>query len=387
MLKIALCLVVLVLAVATAQIIPNQYIIQFKDNTPLAVRNSHFGNLTTNGLFALTGSLIKDKWEIGSFSGYSATIFSADLVKIISALPAVLSVEPDQIVKKQACAAQGYTKGLWGLNRITTTPILPNEGYKYNDVAGAGVDNYVVDTGILVSHTDFGGRAVQGKSFVSGESTSIDLNGHGTHCAGTIGGTQYGIAKKSTLIAVKVLDKNGSGALSSIISGCDWVASEHKRKGRPSTANLSLGAKLNLAVNNAVNALFDAGVFVAVAAGNSNENACNWSPASAAKPVSVGATDSSDILTSFSNWGTCVDVLAPGKDIQSAWIGSNTATTTISGTSMASPHVAGVASLYLSLNKNATPQAVKNWLVARAVSVNISDRRGSPDKLLHQGCY
>jgi len=384
--KSIFCLVLL-LAVATAQIIPNHYIIQFRDNTPLPVRESHLQKISAVPTFAATGSIIKDRWEIGNFSGYSANIFSSDILKHIASSSEVLVVEPDQIVTKQACGQQTYSRGLWGLNRITTVPILPIEGYKYNTKAGEGTDNYVIDTGILVSHSDFGGRAKQGISYVSGESTSIDLNGHGTHCAGTIGGSQYGIAKKSTLIAVKVLDKNGSGSLTAIINGCNWVANQVKSSKRPSTANLSLGAGLSTTVNNAVNSLFDAGVFVAVAAGNSNANACNYSPASATKPVSVGATDSSDILASFSNWGNCVDVLAPGRDILSAWIGSNTATATISGTSMASPHVAGVAAMYLSLHPNASPAAVKTWLIGRSIDVNISDRRGSPDRLLHQGCY
>eukprot|EP01088_Endostelium_zonatum_P009676 TRINITY_DN22971_c0_g1_i1.p1 TRINITY_DN22971_c0_g1~~TRINITY_DN22971_c0_g1_i1.p1 ORF type:complete len:388 (-),score=89.63 TRINITY_DN22971_c0_g1_i1:38-1201(-) len=387
MLKLAVLCLVLVLGVATAQIIPNEYIIQFKDDTPLKIREMHMQNISTLGVFAQTGCTIKDRWEIGSFSGYSANIYSQEVLKHIAASYDVLIVEPNQIVTKQLCATQAYSKGLWGLNRISTVPILPIDGYKYNDKGGEGVDNYVIDTGILVSHTDFGGRAKQGISYVSGESTSIDLNGHGTHCAGTIGGSQYGIAKKSTLIAVKVLGKDGSGTLNGIINGCNWVAGQVKSSRRPSTANLSLGAGLSTTVNNAVNSLFDAGVFVAVAAGNSNANACNYSPASATKPVCVGATDSSDILASFSNWGTCVDVLAPGRDILSAWIGSNTATATISGTSMASPHVAGVAAGYLGLHPSATPTQVRTWLLARGINVNISDRRGSPDRLLHQGCY
>jgi subtilisin family serine protease len=352
------------------------------------LRSSHIKNVTSLSLWtASKDNIVKDHWEIGYFSGYSANIYSSELVSYIAASPYVAHIEPDQIVTKSACAKQTTNTGLWGLNRITTRTILPAEGFQYNDQGGAGVDAYIIDTGINSRHVDFTGRAKLGISYVTSEPTAEDQNGHGTHCAGTIGGNTYGIAKKSTLIGVKVLDRNGSGTLNAIINGCNWVAAQRRSSGRRSTANLSLGSSYSATVNNAVNALWDAGVFVAVAAGNSNANACNYSPASATSPVSVGATDSSDMLTYFSNWGNCVDILAPGMNVLSAWIGSTTATNTISGTSMASPHVAGVATLYMGVNPSATAAQVKNWMIGRAVSVNIGDRRGSPDRLLHNGCY
>jgi len=384
--KVTALLVILV-AVASAQIIPGQYVIQFRDNTPASIRDSHLANITAHKYWVESNDAIKERWEIGYFSGYSANIKSQEVLKFIASSPDVAIIENDQIVTKSACSKETYQKGLWGLNRITTKSILTGEGYQYNSVAGSGVDAYVIDTGILVSHVDFEGRAKQGISYVSGETTSIDLNGHGTHCAGTIGGKTYGIAKKATLIAVKVLGKTGSGTLNGIISGVNWVSQEAKKSKRPSTANLSLGAGSSTVLNNAIDALVNGGVFAAVAAGNDNQNACNYSPASASKSVCVGATDSSDILAYFSNWGNCTDILAPGKDILSAWIGSNTASNTISGTSMAAPHVAGVATLYLSLNQGASPTTVRNWMIGRANTAVISDRRGSPDRLLYQGCY
>eukprot|EP01088_Endostelium_zonatum_P006906 TRINITY_DN19048_c0_g1_i1.p1 TRINITY_DN19048_c0_g1~~TRINITY_DN19048_c0_g1_i1.p1 ORF type:complete len:396 (-),score=76.27 TRINITY_DN19048_c0_g1_i1:46-1233(-) len=389
----ALCLV-LTLGIASAQIIPNEYIILFRENTTQSSRDLHIRNITSLnllGLNPLLSVLVKDRWTIGNFAGYSANILSPIILQLITSAREIESIEPNQIVRIQqtsTCRTQSYSRGLWGLNRITTARTTTTAGYKYLDFGGSGIDNYVLDTGINLNHTDFGGRAIAGVSFVSGEPTSFDLNGHGTHCAGTIGGATYGIAKRSTLIAVKVLGQDGSGSLSSVLSGCEWVANRTKTTRRRSTANLSLGASFSSAVNRAVNSLWDAGVFVAVAAGNSNVSACNASPASAEKVVAVGATDINDNLASYSNWGSCVDIIAPGSGIQSTWIGSNTASATSSGTSMASPHVAGVASLYMSAFRNVTtPAQVRSWLLGRASKVGIKNLRGTPDLLLFQGCY
>jgi len=248
------------------------------------------------------------------------------------------------------------------------------------------VNAYIVDTGVLPTHTQFGGRATMGANFITNEQ-SIDLNGHGTHCAGTVAGQTYGVAKKSTVIGVKVLDRNGSGSTANVISGYNWVAGQRRSNQKPCTVNVSLGGSYDATENNAVDALVDTGCFVAVAAGNSNRDACNYSPASAPKAYCVGATDSSDIRAYFSNFGRCVNVMAPGVNVLSAYIGSNTASATLSGTSMAAPHVCGVATSYLSTNPSATPAQVGTWMNNRAVKDVLTDVNGSPNALLHQGCF
>ena len=214
----------------------------------------------------------------------------------------------------------------------------------------------MIDTGILASHIEFEARVKPGMSVISDRRGTTDCNGHGTHVAGTIGSKTYGVAKKVNLIPVRVLDCRGSGSTSGVISGIDWVA---KNASKPAVANLSLGGSYSISINNAVaNLVRVAGVVVVVAAGNSNADACNSSPASELTALTVGASQSSDSRASYSNYGTCLDLFAPGTDIKSTWIGSNIATNTISGTSMASPHVAGVAALYLSANPGATPEKV-----------------------------
>jgi len=248
------------------------------------------------------------------------------------------------------------------------------------------VKAYIIDTGILLTHTQFSGRAIEGRNFIPNEAFT-DLNGHGTHVAGTVGGNTYGIARKSTLVSVKCLDRNGSGTLAGVIDAVNWVASERRREQKACTANLSLGSSYSLAVNNACDALVEAGCFVAVAAGNSNRDACQYSPASAPRCTSVAAMDSSDIRAYFSIFGKCTDLFAPGVNVLSAYIGSTTATATLSGTSMAAPHVCGVATNYLGFNPDANPKAVEDWMVQRGVKNQITDDAGSPNVLLHQGCF
>jgi len=320
------------------------------------------------------------------FSGYSATITSSAIVSYISSLPEIRAIEQDQVVRISACVTQPVSSGLWGLSRISYRTITPNGVYSYNDQGGAGVDAYVIDTGILTTHNDFGGRASLGRNFITSE-TGQDLNGHGTHCAGTIGGNTYGVAKKSTLIAVKVLDRNGSGALATVIDGVNWVASQRRaRPSRPCAVNLSLGSSYSATVNNAVDALVDTGCFTAVAAGNSNRDACTFSPASAPKAYCVAASDSSDIRASFSNFGTCAKTFAPGVNILSTYIGSNSATASLSGTSMASPHVCGVATAYLGVSPNSSPAAVGAFLTDRSTKNQISDSTNTPNRLLYSHC-
>jgi subtilisin family serine protease len=243
------------------------------------------------------------------------------------------------------------------------------------------VTAYVIDTGIRFSHSQFNGRATSGFDAVDGGSAD-DCNGHGTHVAGTIGGSTYGVAKGVTLVAVRVLSCSGSGTTSGVISGVNWVTSNHQA-GRPAVANMSLGGGVSTALDTAVRNSIADGVTYAIAAGNSNANACNASPARVSTALTIGATDSSDRRASFSNFGTCVDWFAPGVSITSAWWTSNTATNTISGTSMATPHTAGVAALYLQTSPTASPATVRSALVANATAGVVVNRgNGSPNALL-----
>ena len=241
---------------------------------------------------------------------------------------------------------------------------------------------YIIDTGIRSTHSDFGGRATSGYDAIDGGSAD-DCNGHGTHVAGTVGGTTYGVAKGVSLVAVRVLDCGGSGTTSGVIAGVNWVTSNHGA-GQPAVANMSLGGGASSALDTAVSNSIADGVTYALAAGNSNANACNSSPARTPNAITVGATTSSDARASFSNYGTCVDIFAPGSSITSAWYTSNTATNTISGTSMASPHVAGAAAVYLEANPSATPAQVASALIAAATTGKVtSPGTGSPNRLLY----
>jgi subtilisin family serine protease len=253
-----------------------------------------------------------------------------------------------------------------------------NAIYTFN-WTGSGVRAYVIDTGIRTTHSQFGTRAAV--SFDAFGGNGQDCNGHGTHVAGTIGGSTYGVAKNVLLRAVRVLDCNGSGSTSGVIAGVDWVRQNHTP---PAVANMSLGGGASSALDTAVNNLHNANVTIAVAAGNSNANACNSSPARAANAVTVGSTTTTDARSSFSNFGTCVDIFAPGSGILSAWFSSNTATATLSGTSMASPHVAGAAALYKQANPGASSTTIRNALVNNATTNVITNvGTGSPNRLLY----
>jgi len=278
--------------------------------------------------------------------------------------PRVAYVEPDAVV--HATATQ--TGATWGLDRIDQRALPLNSSFTYFNT-GAGVTAYIIDTGIRFAHNEFGGRATSGYDAVDGGSAD-DCNGHGTHVAGTVGGSTYGVAKGVSLVAVRVLNCSGSGTWSGVIAGINWVTAQHA-EGAPAVANMSLGGGASSSVDSAVQNSISDGVSYAIAAGNGNaggkaQNACNYSPARVGAAMTIAATDRTDTKPRWSNYGSCVDLFAPGVSITSAWYTSGTATNTISGTSMATPHVAGVAAQYLQSNTAATPATVRNALYNNA---------------------
>ena len=313
-----------------------------------------------------------------ALNGFAGTL-NAGQLNALRHNPNVAYIEADGEVRASTLQANAT----WGLDRIDQRSLPLSTTFSYLNT-GAGVRAYIVDTGIRLTHVDVVGRASSGFDAVDGGSAD-DCNGHGTHVAGTVGGTVYGVAKGASLVAVRVLDCGGSGTTAGVIAGVDWVANNHVK---PAVANMSLGGSANTSLDAAVRGAVAKGVTFVVAAGNGNifgwaANACNYSPARVAEAVTVGATDKTDRKASFSNYGTCVDIFAPGVGITSAWYTSDTATSTISGTSMASPHVAGVAALYLQSNPAATPSAVSGALTSGATTGKVtSPGTGSPNRLL-----
>lgn len=260
----------------------------------------------------------------------------------------------------------------WGLDRVDQRYLPLSKSYDDLNNTGSNIPVYVVDTGIYAAHADFGSRVRAGFSVISDSLGSNDCNGHGTHVAGTIGGKNYGIAKTVTLIPVRVLNCSGSGTYSGVIAGLDWIAANHP-SGEPAVVNMSLGGPASSSVDTAVNNLVNKKITVVVAAGNSNNDACNSSPARVTSAITVGATESNDSRASYSNFGVCLDLFAPGSAISSAWIGSTTAVNTISGTSMASPHVAGISARLLAANTGLTPAQVENAIKTGATASVVSN--------------
>jgi subtilisin family serine protease len=300
----------------------------------------------------------------------------------LAADSAVRYVEQNHTV--HATGTQSPTPS-WGIDRIDQRNLPLDDSYTFPN-GGSGVTAYIIDTGVRFSHQDFGGRAVSGRDAVDNDNDASDCNGHGTHVAGTVGGSSFGVAKEVRLVGVRVLNCSGSGTLAGVIAGIDWVTGDHAA-GAPAVANMSLGGGFNQSLNDAVARSIADGVTYAVAAGNDfGANACNGSPGSTAAAMTVGASEDNDARAPYSNIGTCLDIFAPGTDITSAWSTGDTATNTISGTSMATPHVAGAAALVLAANPGFTPQQVRDKLVGDATTGAVGNPgTGSPNLLLFVG--
>lgn len=312
-----------------------------------------------------------------SINGFSASGLSETEAKRLAADPAVAKVVQN---KKFSINATQENPPSWGLDRVDQTDTAGDNAYNYPDTAGDGVTAYVIDTGVRVTHEDFEGRATSGFDAVDNDDDADDGNGHGTHVAGTIAGASHGVAKKAKIVAVRVLDDNGSGTTEQVIAGIDWVAANASG---PSVANMSLGGGADPALDAAVQKAIAAGVTFGVAAGNESSDAGRVSPARVPEAITVASSTKADEQSSFSNYGSIVDIYAPGSDITSTWNDSDTGTNTISGTSMATPHVVGAAAVYLAGNPDASPEAVATALTEGATPDAISNAtEGTANKLL-----
>src|SRR5258708_7614880 len=354
---------------ASVQPIPNQYIVRFPDNEPSSIARARL-------IERSHGAVVQRVYDT-AIKGAAFTM-ADDAAEALKTVKGIVSVEQDQTVHLSTT----QSNATWGIDRIDQRNLPLSTTYSYT-YTGAGVTAYIIDTGINFTHSEYNGRASFGVDEIIPSTNGVDCNGHGSHVSGTVGGTTYGVAKNVSLVAVRVLDCSGSGSYSQVIAGVDWVtANAHK----PAVANMSLGGPFSSALNAAVTNSIAAGVVYAVAAGNSAADACNSSPSSTPNAITAGATDINDAFAYFSNFGSCVKINAPGVNITSAWIGSNTATTTVSGTSMATPHVVGAAALYLESNPTATAAQVSSALTSNATSGVITGvPSGTPNLLLYTG--
>ncbi|KAJ5512258.1 Peptidase S8/S53 subtilisin/kexin/sedolisin [Penicillium fimorum] len=404
-----------ILSSMTSRDIPDSYIVVFKKHVDQGsasahqswlqeVHTAHTGRmeLKKRSLFdfdyeAFMG--LKHTFHIaGSLLGYAGH-FPEEVIEQIRRHPDVEYIEKDSEVRTMTDGTV-ENNAPWGLARISHRESLSFGNfnkYLYAEEGGEGVDAYVIDTGTNVEHVDFEGRANWGQTIPQGDADE-DGNGHGTHCSGTIAGKKFGVAKKANVYAVKVLRSNGSGTMSDVVKGVEWAAEAHIKKSKKgdkkfkgSVANMSLGGGSSRTLDLAVNAAVDAGIHFAVAAGNDNADACNYSPAAAEKAITVGASTLADERAYFSNYGKCTDIFAPGLNILSTWVGSKHATNTISGTSMASPHIAGLLAYYVSLAPakdsayavaDVTPKQLKAALISIATEGALTDMPSDTPNLL-----
>jgi len=369
--------------------IDGQYIVVFKKHLAKDVMESHKAVATMKNV------QIDRQYSIGElFNGYAARMPQESLNYLLDQ-PEVDYVEQDGLahasdyfkdepipVKRESDVCATQEGATWGLVRTSQVELNIDGKYSY-DADGSGAYAFVLDTGIYIQHNDFNGRASWGRNFVDTDDT--DGNGHGTHCAGTIGGTTYGLAKKCRLVAVKVLSASGSGAWSGVIDGVNYVANDSRR---PATINMSLGGGKTQALNDAVDAASEHGrVTTVAAAGNNNGDTCNFSPASSPSCIAVGASNNLDQKATFSNHGRCMTLFAPGQSITSTWIGGPDADNTISGTSMAAPHVCGVVTKYLGERPQDAPAVVKAWIVAQSTGGLVKNLPiNTVNLLLFNGC-
>jgi subtilisin family serine protease len=360
----------------TTSVVPNSYVVVLKDTVAQGV------DASARDLSSRFGGKVGHTYR-SALHGFAVTSMSEAQARKLAADPAVAYVQKDGVLRISGT----QTGATWGLDRIDQHNLPLDGNYTYPTTA-ANVHAYIIDTGIRVTHTDLGGRATPGFDAVTSGGNANDCNGHGTHVSGTVGGTTYGVAKGVQLVAVRVLNCSGSGSTSGVVAGIDWVTG-HAIK--PAVANMSLGGGVDATLDAAVSRSIASGVTYAVAAGNGDalgnpQNACNSSPARVPEAITVGATQNNDQKASFSNYGTCLDIFAPGVSITSSWNTSDSATNTISGTSMATPHVVGAAALVASANPTFTPQQVRDTLVNNATAGVVGNPgSGSPNKLLYVG--
>ncbi|AVZ04638.1 S8 family peptidase [Acinetobacter pittii] len=353
-------------------IIKNQYIV---------ILNKDVGssNEFAQGIAKQHGGKVLQTYDavLKGFAIYLPDVAGTAFVEAMKKNPKVVSVENDTIMKVDATTQSNPD---WGLDRIDQKNLPLDSAYSYLQT-GSGTTAYIVDTGILSTHQQFSGRVLSGYTAISDGNGINDCHGHGTHVAGTVGGSTYGVAKNVSLVPIRILGCDGSGASSNVIAGLDWILKNGKK---PAVVNMSLGGEANASLDSAVENLFNNGYVMVVAAGNSNTDACSSSPARVSKAITVAATDSTDTRASYSNYGSCVDIFAPGSQINSSWIGSNIATKVLNGTSMATPHVAGVVAEMLQSTPTATPQTISNNLLNQASNNVVKNPSGSPNRLLYK---